>query len=909
MLRLLARQSTRQIKRCKALPSVAIRRKHIPSIPKTPAIQSSSQGKSNGFDSTIVLNTEQRLMELPKISLGDYVEAFRNGQYSGMVVGQKGTSGGLQQLTLLLRNGKTTIVRSDSVAFCFKGFAASQQVSQTVTEPTNWKDVDANGLLQNIPSAYSRAIQHYQRTLTMSKGASHQGLTQLHKLFSKVDTQTEASLDQLATAAFKSPNKPTELQRHVTFLHLVSDNIHFIPSRDVLGSNNWTLRSETECDRLTRIIDSIRSRDASYTGFLSRIKTLVTFYQTHADPVLGTFSRTALELAPAVTSTLTESDKEFVNFILDWVKSPKVIVDSPYEVFVPNILKALKCYDQLFYDRPLAIQFLKEVGMFTPWDNVGLLEDAKKAEEFFWSKQSQESNEKMEAYTTAFLTDHNMGTQDRYASIRHDFGNLAVYTIDDPSAKEIDDGISIEHVPGDNSAWLHMHIADPTTYIQPTDELAHLTQQKAQTLYLPERHFPMLPEELSSKKFSLGSTAHTNKNGSQYALTFSTRIDMKGNLLDYKVRPSLVKNVIKVYYDDLDDMLKPAATITYDPLVDLTKSFSHPSSDAFAFKDNQEQTRKPTVPENAKKDLFDIFQMAQKHSVNRVANGAINFTKPSPVIEILPQPLDLPRIQFKSPIYASHLPAVRVTLDKSAFSPARKMVAETMIIGGRIASQFAHAHNIPLPFRVQVWNPDASNAQCRLREELLASRDPISGMIGTQDMAKYMSILPPSTVTTQSNQPHVIMGIQDGYTRATSPLRRYMDMVVHWQLKSHLLGEPLPFSSSHLQALSSRIMNREKQLSLLQQRGIQFWVLSLLDRMRVDGFTDRMEWNCIVNMPNRNASTELGGTMDVATGTLLELGIRGRIDRLERNLEVGEVVKVRISSLEPVSGRINFEMI
>ncbi|EPB89435.1 hypothetical protein HMPREF1544_03804 [Mucor circinelloides 1006PhL] len=906
MLRLLARQGTRQITRCKALRPIAIRHKHIPSVPKTPAIQINNQGKSNGFD-PIVLNTE-RLVELPKIDLGDYVEAFRNGQFSGMVVGQKGTSGGLQQLTLLLRNGKTTIIRSDSVAYCLKGFASSQQVSQTVTEPTNWKDVDADGLLQNIPSAYSRAIQHYQRTLTMSKGASHQGLTQLYRQFSKSDTQTEVSLDQLAAAAFKS-DTPTELQRHVTFLHLVSDNIHFIPTRDVRGSNNWMLRSEIECERLTRIIDSIRGRDASYTGFLSRMKTLVTFYQTHADPVLGTFSRTAIELAPSVTNALTESDKEYINFILDWIKSPKVIVDSPYEVFVPNMLKAFKCYDQLFYDRHLAIRFLKEVGMFKPWDNVGLLEDAKKAEEFFWSKQSQESDKKMKAYTAAFLSDQNMGAQDRYASIRHDFGDLAVYTIDDPSAKEIDDGVSIEHIPGDKSAWLHMHIADPTTYIQPTDELARLTQQKAQTLYLPERHFPMLPEELSSKKFSLGSTAHTNKDGSQYALTFSTRIDMKGNLLDYKVRPSLVKNVIKVYYDDLDDMLKPAAAITYDPLVDLTKSFSHPSSDAFALKDSEKQTRKSTVPENAKKDLFDIFQMAQKHSVNRVTNGAINFTKPSLVIEILPEPLDLPQIQFTSPNYVSHLPAVRVTLDKSAFSPARKMVAETMIIGGRIASQFAHAHNIPLPFRAQAWNPDATNAQCRLREELLASRDPISGVVGTQDMAKYMSILPPSTVTTKSNQPHVIMGISDGYTRATSPLRRYMDMVVHWQLKSHLLGEQLPFSSTRLQALSSSILNREKQLSLLQQRGIQFWVLSLLDRMRVDGFTDRMEWNCIVNMPNRNALTELGGTMDVATGTLLELGIRGRIDRLERNLEVGEVVKVRISSLEPVTGRINFELI
>ncbi|CEP19730.1 hypothetical protein [Parasitella parasitica] len=883
-----------------------MRHEHVSLTANTCAMPVFDQGKANGFD-PLVLNTE-RLVDLPKINLGDYVEAFRNGQYSGMVVGQKGTSGGLQQLTLLLRNGKTTTIRSDNVAFCLKGFADSQQESQTLAEPINWRDVDADGLLQNIPPAYSRAVQHYQRTLSMTKGISHQGLTQIYQQFATKDAQTEASLDELASVAFKS-DKPTVLQRHATFLHLVSDNVHFIPARDVRGSDSWTIRSEIECERLTRIIESIRRRDASYTGFLSRMKSLVVFYQTHADPVLGTFSQTALELAPSVTNTLTKSDKEYVNFIVDWIRSPKVVVDSPYEVFVPNMLKALKCYDQLFYDRWLAIRFLREIGMFKPWDNVGLLEDAKIAEEFVWSKESQESDRKMEAYTAAFLSGQHTESDDGFASIRHDFGDLAVYTIDDPSAKEIDDGVSIEHIPGDDSAWLHVHIADPTTYIDPANELAQLMQQKAQTLYLPERHFPMLSEELSSKKFSLGSTAHKNKSGSQYALTFSTRIDTKGNLVDCKVRPSLVKNVVKVFYDDLDAILKPVATVSYDPLVDLSKSFSHPSNDAFALKDSRNQESKSTVPESAKKDLFDIFQMAQRHSMYRVTNGAINFTRPSPVIEILPEPLDLPQNHFTAPSYASHLPAVRVTLDKSAFSPARKMVAETMIMGGRVASQFAHAHNIPLPFRAQVWNPAASSTQCRLREELLASRDPISGMIGTQEMTKYVSLLPPTIVTTQSKMPHVVMGINDGYTRATSPLRRYMDMVVHWQLKSHLMGQALPFSKDNLQALASRIMNREKQLSLLQQRGIQFWVISLLDRMRVDGFTDRMEWNCIVNVPSRVALTELGGTMDVASGTLLELGVRGRIEKLDRNLEVGEVVKVRISSLEPISGRINLELI
>lgn len=827
-----------------------------------------------------------------------------------MVVGQKKSSGGLQQLTVLLRNGKTFDVRSDSVAFCIKDFAKSQQVSQTVTEPVNLKDVDSNGLLKTISTSYNRAIQHYQRTLNLTKAMAHQQFEALYKHFGK-DNNAQVALDDLACFAFKQ-EKPTPLQRHVTFLHLVSDNIHFIPTRDVRESDIWNLRPQEECGRITEIITSIRTRDEKYTGFLSRTKALIHFYSTHADPVLGTLSPTVLDLARPLYFALTASDKVFINFVADWIRSPKVIVDSPYEVFVPNMLKALKSYDTLFFDRSLAIRFLKEVGMLKPWDNVGLVEDAAVAGEFIWSKEAKQSEKRMNEFTTAFLSGkgQDFNNVDPYSSVRHDFGDLRVYTIDDPSAKEIDDGVSIEHIPGEQGAWLHVHIADPTTYISPQHELSELMQRKVQTLYLPERHFPMLPEELSSQKFSLGSTAHTNKDGSQYALTFSTKIDKNGNLTEYKIRPSLVKNVVKVYYDDLDQLLQTKATIQHDPLVDLSKSFSYPHSTAFASLDQHTNTRESTVTDDCKQDLLNIFEISNVHADQRRRNGSVAFSKASPVIELIPSPLDLPQIHFTESSYATALPAIRVKLDKSGYSPARLMVAETMIMGGRIASKFAHEYDVHIPFRTQAWNPSASTSDIKLREEMLASRDPATGMVKMQDMVRYMSILPPSTVTTKPGLPHVIMGIQDGYTRATSPLRRFLDVVVHWQIKSHLLGKKkAPFSLDHLNTLTKRIETREKQLSLLQQRSTQFWVISLLDRMRVDGFTDTMEWNCIVNMPSRTASTELGGTMEMATGTILELGIRGRIVKLKRDVQVGEVVKVRVSGLDPLLARVNLELI
>lgn len=45
--------------------------------------------------------------------------------------------------------------------------------------------------------------------------------------------------------------------------------------------------------------------------------------------------------------------------------------------------------------------------------------------------------------------------------------DLPIYVIDAVYAEELDDGISIESVPGEpNTDWIHIHVADPTIELQ-----------------------------------------------------------------------------------------------------------------------------------------------------------------------------------------------------------------------------------------------------------------------------------------------------------------------------------------------------------------------------------------------------------------------------------------------------------
>ncbi|KAI9488826.1 hypothetical protein BDB00DRAFT_24860 [Zychaea mexicana] len=872
-------------------------------------------------------DVNKRISGRSPILLGDFVEAFQNGQYSGVVVGQRSASGGRQVLTILLKNGKTREFSSTTIAHVVPRFI------QNDVRLRNFSFDPSAGTMPNdtYPVAdFSRRISEYQRTIQLRKGLGLKRLSDLHNVFRSmlvansivedrdVSYYDTFSLETLAQWAFNTRTPSTE-QLHATFLHLINDNVNFIPTINVRTSGLWMFRPKKETKLIQEITESVRSNDEAYTGFIRRAKQLVEFYQAHADPLLGTFSHASLDVAKA-SYNLTETDAKFINFIADWVKSPATGIHTPHEIFAPTILKGLGCYsDHLFVDRGLAMQFLKQIGMFKPWDNSMLIQNAGNlVDDYVWSDKATKMDETMERHANIFLQGQldqsGFHARDPCDAIRHDFGDMPVYTIDDQAAKEIDDGISIERIPGSNGddVWLHVHIADPSAYIPPTHELAKVMEQRGQTLYLPEQHFPILPSSLASEKFSLGSSAHTNSNGSQYALTFSARLNKAGDMQAWKLRPSLVKNVKKLYYSDVDEFILPHAadTVPSEPLVDFNKKFAHPTSIPPLHQASSSSSS--SVTKECEQDLLDIFKLTSQHSRFRFDQGALNFVRPNPYVELEPQPLALPNIHFASPSlsYASTLPVVRVGLDNSSISPAKRMVAEAMIMGGRIASHYAQEHGVIIPHRTQTWPDNASNTDIELRQHMLNERDSSTGVIGLRNVLQYLGILPPASISTTSGLPHILMGIPNGYVKATSPLRRYLDIVTHWQLKAHLLKEPAPFTQDRLETvLIPRMEAREKQLSFLQQDCLQYWVIELMQRLMADSHGKELEWTCLVNTPNRASKSELGGATETARATIMELGLRARIQNLKTSLHTGDVVKTRVAKLDSFRGFVDLELV
>lgn len=112
---------------------------------------------------------------------------------------------------------------------------------------------------------------------------------------------------------------------------------------------------------------------------------------------------------------------------------------------------------------------------------------------------------------------------------------------------------------------------------------------------------------------------------------------------------------------------------------------------------------------------------------------------------------------------------------------SRDMVMDAMLMAGEAVARYCLEHEIPIPFATQ--SPPDSDQQPR-------------GMAGNY---AYRRKFKPSRNKTLE-EPHAGLGL-DAYSRVTSPLRRYLDLVVHQQLRAHLLGRELLNS----QQISERI--------------------------------------------------------------------------------------------------------
>src|SRR5881409_1246376 len=124
---------------------------------------------------------------------------------------------------------------------------------------------------------------------------------------------------------------------------------------------------------------------------------------------------------------------------------------------------------------------------------------------------------------------------------REDLRKDFIVTIDPDDARDFDDAIQVEKT---NSGWrLGVHIADVATYVRPGSALDREARQRGNSVYLPDRVIPMLPERLSNGVCSLNPGVdrlthsvfiHFDKNGVVKSARFARSVIRSAHRLTYK---------------------------------------------------------------------------------------------------------------------------------------------------------------------------------------------------------------------------------------------------------------------------------------------------------------------------------------------------------------------------------------
>ncbi|KAG5185382.1 hypothetical protein JKP88DRAFT_276796 [Tribonema minus] len=88
------------------------------------------------------------------------------------------------------------------------------------------------------------------------------------------------------------------------------------------------------------------------------------------------------------------------------------------------------------------------------------------------------------------------------AAVRRDLRDARIFTIDPPTARDLDDALHVTPLP-DGTVEIGVHIADVSHFVPPGGELDREAQRRATTIYLVQRALPMLPPLLCERLCSL----------------------------------------------------------------------------------------------------------------------------------------------------------------------------------------------------------------------------------------------------------------------------------------------------------------------------------------------------------------------------------------------------------------------
>lgn len=370
---------------------------------------------------------------------------------------------------------------------------------------------------------------------------------------------------------------------------------------------------------------------------------------------------------------------------------------------------------------------------------------------------------------------------------RADYRGVSTFTIDPDDAKDFDDALSYQTL-SNGDIKIGVHIADVSHYVKKGTTLDSVAQERGTSTYLVDRTIPMLPEILSNDLCSL--------NPKEDRLAFS---------------------VIFIFSKESIITGKPFELKKYDiktTIINSDKRFTY----------NEAQKILDTKKGIFNKELTALNTLAKKIAKRNKAKGAISFSQEE----------------------------VKFTLDKKGkpvdiqikrMGETNEMIENFMLLANKTVANYVHK-KVPKKERVFLYRVHDKPDQERILEliQLLHGLGytmrggvndnlafELNKVLDTARGTKESNMIQIATIRTMAKAIYSIQNIGhfglafENYTHFTSPIRRYVDLVVHRLIKTYQQGKRIEKKDwVQYNALANNLSEQEKNAMEAERDSVKY---------------------------------------------------------------------------------------
>jgi len=450
---------------------------------------------------------------------------------------------------------------------------------------------------------------------------------------------------------------------------------------------------------------------------------------------------------------------------------------------------------------------------------------------------------------------------------REDLRDQFIVTIDPDDARDFDDAINVEKIDNTGVWRLGVHIADVSAYVTPDSALDREARRRGNSVYLPDRVIPMLPERLSNGVCSLNPDVDR--------LTHSVFIEFDKN--GRAKNAAFAKSVIR-----------SAKRLTYKEAYAILQA-----------RPNGELSRR----------LHTAWELASLLRRKRFEQGSLD--------------LDFPEVKVHVDADGKPTRLERVENDQS-----HQLIEEFMLAANEAVARELRHRSIATIYRVHE-DPDPEKLG-EYREFILSFGYKVGDLSHRKEVQRFLAsisgkpeeqalkigLLKSLKRARYAAQPLGHYGLaKANYLHFTSPIRRYADLVVHRTLAERNLLRRSKIDIGQIESLADHISDTERnaaeaEIESVRLKKLQFFEQQLKERdpqVFRAAIMDVRNYGLVVELPDALVT----GVVHVSTLSddfyrfdAAQRRLLGR--RTNRRFSVGDEIRVFVARVDTFKRQIDF---